>query len=98
MPTKAWNKARMAALYTLVEMDATVSEIATAVGRSEISVLAKLAHLKHGDRMREAVLTGLVHPVPRKNDDPKHLTLVAQANGGFCFPALDLKATYRVAA
>lgn len=98
MPTKPWTKTRVQALRALVELDASPAEIASALGRSETSVVAKLAHMKHGDRMRAAVLAATSGPAPRKNDDAKHLALIAAANVGCGFPAFDLPATYRRAA
>lgn len=93
-----WRKAKMELLHKMMAANATIPEMAAALDKSETSVVAKLAHMKHGDRARAAVLAGISGPAPRKNDDAKHLAMIAQANGGFDFPVLDLPARYRVAA
>lgn len=95
-----WTQARTAALKALLELGATYEDIARAVGKSPKSVEAKVASL-HGDYSNRAVTAQRLadeRPAPRKNDCDKHLGLIARANGGMGFPALNLPPAYRVAA
>lgn len=95
-----WNVARTKALLALLELGASLDEIAEAVGKSPKSVEAKVASMRgaHIDRARSARQAAEQRPAPRRNDDDKHLALIAQANGGRGFPYLNIPPAYRVAA